>query len=979
MSTPTLEEDRLVPPTDDASPVAPRDGSDAPAPTDASAEGERLVPVGLTVVAAGLATAAAGWMTAGMFEGLLPRFVGLLGPLVGAGLMGLSYRMRTPAVVQYLVAPVLVLVGALLVVPDATGGSANLPGLVAEAVREGGLSQPPVAFAPGWRFILVVLTGLLAAGSAGLSISLNRPKVGLLLPVPFIFATALAQPPEATALSSIVALGLAIAAMSVAFGADLAQEGATSGTFESRRLIRGALVLVAVGAALFGLSQLGFLFPDVQEEEIVEPRRPEVPPPSPDRELFTATMPAELPVRLGVLDVYGIEENAWLTPPFRRSRLAEVPADGEVPLLGNDDPDSATILEPPLGEDGETFTATFTISDVPGRSVPSIQNALDAEVAGGDTSLEYDPRTQTFRVTESRARAGTSYTITAPTPPDARQLIAAPPPPERMAEYLEAPEPPVAVEELLAGAPNENLFDRLQFVRNAFYSAVVASGAGEPVDLPPSRVVEMLEGGTGTPYEITAAEVLLARWAGVPSRVGYGYYAGEAVEGRANTYSFRPVHGAMWLEAYFEGHGWIPILGVPPKAQASISEDEQREDPSVTATDELALLVYVPIKLDTIQLLFELVRFWLYRLAPAGLAAALALAFYPALVKRARRARRRRWARSMGPAERVAVAYTELRDLANDYNFGDVQHTPLEFLQDLAPDAEHRELAWLVTRALWGDLARDLRTEDAEAAEEMAASVARRLRRANGGLPLLIALASRASLRDPWTREIPNLWPARTLGDRLRALGRTLSRRVARFTAGFDLRRLRRRAATTITTLILSLLLGACAQPVNLTSTGEPVLPERIVPQNLGEYRFAREASIEDAFARDNSLVDAGRVYSIHDGPVVQGSLQVGAFKSGLRDRERDVRDGVVKSIGGGQFRLTRLGSERIYVLEQREQWLYMWFPPDAQYYELLAVRKEFDTADELFLDILAFQRGEGPVDPDLLVDAPDSRRHLNQ
>src|SRR3546814_6278242 len=32
-------------------------------------------------------------------------------------------------------------------------------------------------------------------------------------------------------------------------------------------------------------------------------------------------------------------------------------------------------------------------------------------------------------------------------------------------------------------------------------------------------------------------------------------------------------------------------------------------------------------------------------------------------------------------------------------------------------DAEHDELAWLVTRTLWGDLARDIRPDDVEAAE----------------------------------------------------------------------------------------------------------------------------------------------------------------------------------------------------------------------------------------------------------------------
>ena len=33
----------------------------------------------------------------------------------------------------------------------------------------------------------------------------------------------------------------------------------------------------------------------------------------------------------------------------------------------------------------------------------------------------------------------------------------------------------------------------------------------------------MLAGGEATPYEITAAEVMLARWAGIPARIGFGF------------------------------------------------------------------------------------------------------------------------------------------------------------------------------------------------------------------------------------------------------------------------------------------------------------------------------------------------------------------------------------------------------------------------------------------------------------------------
>ena len=961
MSAPTLDELDLELETE----------SDIELPTDdldADHAAEAPVPITTATLAAFLATAGAGWMTAGLFEGSLPRLVAVLGPLIGAGMVGFSYRMKSPTILQYLVLPVLVVVGALFVLSDMSGG-ASLPGLVVEAIREGGLNQPPVAFAPGWKFSLLVLTGLLAAGSTALSISLNRPKLALMLPVPFIFATALTQPKNAALLSSLVSLVLIIGAMAVAFGADLAKQGASSGTFEFRRLARGAAVLVAVVALLGGLSQLGFLFPAAEEDEVVAPRRPPPPPPTPDRELFTVESEVQIPWRLGVLDVYGVTENAWLTPPFKRKELAPLGGDGSIPFRGNAESDGTwtTLPTPAKGRDGTTTTATFTITDVPGRTVPSVQNSLSVKTNAG---IQYDPRTQAFQVADSRAKPGTRYTVTFPTPPTAAQLKLAKQPGARLAEFIAAPEPPVAVEELLRDAPTANLFDRLQFVRNAFYTKVVASGAGSPVDVPANRVVELLEGDEGTPYEITASEVLLARWAGIPSRIGYGYFGGEKVEGKTGAYAIRPAHGAMWLEAYFEDYGWVPIVGTPPKAKASLSDKEKRQDPTVQATDELALIVYVPIKEQKFTLLFEIVRYWALRVVPTLIGLVLVAVFYTGLVRVVRRTIRRRWAASRGPAARLAVAYAEFRDVANDYNFGDPMHTPLEFVLDLAPDAEHSELAWLVTRGLWGDLSRDLRPEDAAAAEQLSASLIRRLRRGNGTVAFVLALASRASLNDPYTREIPNLWSQGKFRSRLAsALRKSIPR----------LRRPWLLVPRHASMLLVLMLLAGCGQTIDLDSSGAPALPAREVPRGLQGVTFEREAELEKAFDRDNSLVEKGLVYSVHEGPNVQGSLQIAAFKSGLRDRTREVREGVLDKIGAGQFRLTRLGTERVFVRETREQRLYLWFPPSDRYYQLLVVRREFTRGDALFVNLLAYQRGERAVEPGQIVPVPDPRRGLDE
>ncbi len=136
---------------------------------------DRPVGIMLTCAAVLLSSAAAAWMLAGIFQGVLPKVMALAAAAAGPGLVAASYRTRRPAVVQYLALPLALAAGAAVVVPATTGGSANLPSLVVEAVRGGGLSQPPVPFEPGWRFLLVVLVSLLGVGAAALTPPSTNP------------------------------------------------------------------------------------------------------------------------------------------------------------------------------------------------------------------------------------------------------------------------------------------------------------------------------------------------------------------------------------------------------------------------------------------------------------------------------------------------------------------------------------------------------------------------------------------------------------------------------------------------------------------------------------------------------------------------------------------------------------------------------------------------------------------------------------
>ena len=917
----------------------PQAPEEAPAPPEPEVGGRAPTappaPTGLTCGSALLAALAFAWVAGSVFEGAAARITAVAAAAFGAGMAYLSSRARRPSLVQYGGAGAAVVVGAVLAVAF-TGANGDLASLVVEALRGGGLSQPPLPFDPGWRFLIFVTVALLAEASAGLALALNRPRVAAVVVLPFVVGGALLQSSETEISATVVAIVLLVGSLALSLGADLAEQGASSGSFETRRLVRGAAALVVLAVVLFGTAQVGFLFPPPAAERVIPPMRPPAAPPAADEVLFSVTADRATPWRLGTLDVY--DGRAWLTPPFDASAL--VPVEGELPegIAGD--------TRGPLP--GPGLTARIELGDLPGKTLPGLANPL--AVRGGP-EIEYDPRTQMLRAAGVRPPPGTTYEVVAPAPPTGEALAQAGPPGEAVLPFLEVPAAPPEVSSLLAEAPPEP-FARLQHVRTAYFSEVVAAGAGNPVDVPPGRVAEMLAGQEATPYEITAGEVLLARWAGVPARVGYGWFGGEETE--PGTWEIRPKHGATWLEAHFEGSGWVPIVGTPPRAKPSTAAGQRNDDPSVRPTDELALLVYVPIELSSVRLAYVVARHYVITALPYLLGLALVAAFYPALVKMARRTARRRAAARLGPRARIAAAYAEMRDGVTDLGLASPAASPLELVAMVSPDTEHRELAWLVTRSLWGDLRRDVRPEDVEAAEVMAGSVSRRLRGAQPGLTRLAALASRASLKNPWTEELPTLW--HRLGTRRRGI------------------------RWIVLGAIVVILVGAlfASIPSDSVRRISATLPDRVVPEAVGAVRFEREEDAEAAFQEGAArpLATEGLVYSLHQGDVVQGSLQVAKLDPRFDTRSPRVRDQILSGLGDGRLRPARIGEERIFRLDQAEQTLLLSFAPDGQVYYLMAARRDFTEAEQLFASVLAFSRGERTAElRPAEVPVPDPRR----
>lgn len=1005
-----------------AEPETPRlgeiaDADAAGAPPDETAEGTETAeqdeerppasPFRVTV-AAMLGSAAAAWMIAGPFASVLSTAVALLSVALAGGLVLASYQQKRPTPLQLAVLPVTLLAAAGLIAA-AGADPGNMLALVMESLRAGGLADPPVPFDPGWRVLVVAICAWLTVTAATTAVVFDRPRIAVLVPGGVALAALVIQPPGQELVAVIVALVFAVGGLAVGYGADLARDGVTGGTFEFRRMLRAGGLSVSLIVAMLLLGQVGFLTPEPTTSQVVPSKRPEIPPPQADRVLFTVDTKDELiPWRIGVLDVYA--DNAWMTPPFDSSRLADLTAaGGDVAKAVTDDLDEPGAVV----TSDKTFTATFTLEDVEGRVVPLAAGVT--KVAGDLPALEFDPRTQTL-VVDGRQPAGTSYTITAAVPPNGKELVAAGKRTQvdedsPLAQYVTTPPPGPVVKSILAEARGEKSpYLRLQHVRTALFKSVIAAGEGRPVDVPPAMVDQMLQGAEASPYAIVAAEVLLARWAGFPARIGYGYFGGE--EGQKGVTEIRPKHGAMWLEAYFEGLGWVPIVGRPEQAASSL--DNQNDDQSLTPSDNIAAQLFIPTANSTLAPLYELVRYWLIRILPLVLGVVVLLGGYPAPIKVVRRWWRRRWADKRGPKARIAVAYTDLRDTANDLNIGHPTLTPIEFLDAIEPDAEHRELAWIATRAFWGDMRRDTNDDDALAAEDIVRSLRKRLTGGQTYIARVLGAISRVSLKQPYDPELPNLWRsrhqhapaltpaigrARALGSHVRALIDHVRRAAERMRRLLD--RTRRRLPAWLAALIprrvprlrlrfilplttVALVAAAIAvtggvQRVDLTMPATFEVPS--VPDEIDGYRFERYDPAQQAYQAVGpaSLLAGGTFYGIRHEGVIVGSLQESAFKPGPRSRGEELRSGLLESLLMNPEDMVRLGGEKVYVFDVPEQTQYLWIAPDLSTFQLLVATRDLDQGDLLFTALLATQRGEKVTDlqPPDDTPPPDPRRGI--
>jgi hypothetical protein len=907
----------------------------------ASSDAEpEIAPVRVALVGL-LSGAAAGVVLGGIFQGALGPIVGVFAAALAAFVVGFGLRSNR-VLLQYLAIPAVFVAGylAALVLPNPTGQRGTVPQLIHQAIANGGLAHPPVPFDPGWRFLLVGLVGLISSASVSLAASFRKPRLAIVLPLPLVIAGALNQPKGHELLGGVLALALMLAALSMSYSAELVGSADVSRRFEVRHLGSALVATVVALGLLVAMSHLSVLFPQPSHNRVANPQKPKVVPLSQikDRPLFDAPGPG--PWQLGVFSIY--HAGGWLLPGYDPNSTKSLGAGGTLP-------------DAPAGP---TTDYKLTIRQLGGFTLPTPSEAVAAK--SGDVRIGYDPTRSVLRLPDGAAPDGLHYTVTARRLPSGDELAAdadSVSTPD-MKPYLDAPAMPAAITQLLSTATSANRWDRLQLLRKQLYAKVLAKGGGLPVPVGPTSVVTMLNGAAASPFEIVAGEALLARWVGLPSRIGYGYYDATKSHGG----EFRPADGANWLEVHFRDYGWVPILGTPLRAQADLNAVKKTQ-PQIRPSANQTLQIYVPVLSSPPVLTFEIVRYWAARVVPVVLLLWLLWRGIAMPARALRRRRRRQWALAHGPAGRVAVAYAEFRDVARDLALDDGRTTPLEFLGFVEDDVEHRELAWLTTRALWGDLTRDLREEDAVVAEQLSGSLQRRLRRGQSGIVRLGAVGSRTSLRAPWDPALPNVWP-HLRGPSLRDAIRSL-RRVRR---KLSFQRLRRQFASHSTVAlvlvaVVGVLLSGCAvQPDLKTRPVSLSFPTGMVPATADGLVASPEPSAATAFAAvgAHSAVARGQVWTLRQNGLVVGSVQVSQLKGGLSTASERIRLGIYGAINTGTYRWFKVrGKQWVGVQPQPQLLIYLWLPTNRRdAYVVLQLKSDVPDPQHVVEDLIAYQEG---------------------
>lgn len=152
-----------------------------------------------------------------------------------------------------------------------------------------------------------------------------------------------------------------------------------------------------------------------------------------------------------------------------------------------------------------------------------------------------------------------------------------------------------------------------------------------------------------------------------------------------------------------------------------------------------------------------------------------------------------------------------------------------------------------------------------------------------------------------------------------------------------------------------TLLLGsACGdEATQLGASSVERFDDSIVPDELLGLRVASE---EVGGAQDikDPYVEGVGLYSLRDGELLQGTLQVSRFSEDADAEKARFRQSVVQQIGSSVPRRYRMSDRTVYLTSGKRQTIAVWF--NGRYFFVLSTRDEFDRPRALLREAVEVQ-----------------------
>ena len=159
-----------------------------------------------------------------------------------------------------------------------------------------------------------------------------------------------------------------------------------------------------------------------------------------------------------------------------------------------------------------------------------------------------------------------------------------------------------------------------------------------------------------------------------------------------------------------------------------------------------------------------------------------------------------------------------------------------------------------------------------------------------------------------------------------------------------------RRVASAL--LLAATLVGAACgnEPQQVAATEVDVFDASLVPTSLAGLAVAAE-DVGGAPDVKNPFVDGVGLYSLREGELLQGTLQLSRFTESADSETARFRQSVVRQIGSTTPKAYRMGDRTVYLTAGKRQTIAVWF--EGRYFFVLSTREEFPRPRALIREAL--------------------------